>query len=471
MGVIKFLIAGMIGLAILAGVGLVIYKSPVGQGIMDARRNADKSEAVIMSPVTFGDLERTISAPGSIEPKRLIKISSQVSAKVLALPFGEGQQVQKGDVVIRLDPQNLVAVMDSAKAGLKGQEASLGGAEAALINARLSYDRLAQLNETGDATRAELDSAEASFLQAKSNREVLIHQIDQARAQIDRAQKDLDNTIIASPITGVITSLNTEIGETVIVGTTNNPGSVIMEIADLSQMLLKAAVDETNIAPVAIGQSAKVFVNAYADRAYEGTVQRIGLKRQVAGDGTGTFEVEILMDLDEGETLYSGLSASTDIVVEHFYDAMIVPSQAVVDRRIDELPAELRENNDLIDLNKTFTRIVYRVVDGKTVATPVRVGPSDLTETVITEGLSKEDIIVTGPFRVLVNLKDDKAVKDQKEKDQEEKDQEKEGQKGKDQKPKASADADASSESADDSSAQDARADSEPDDDESEESP
>ena len=413
MGVVKFLTIGVIGVGVLAGAGFVVYKSPVGQGFMDTQNEKDNSMSVMMESVAYGDLERTVSAPGSIEPKRLVKISSQVSAKILALPFEEGEMVQEGDVVIRLDPQDLVAALDSAKAGLRGQEASLGGADAALINARLSYERLVQLNETGDATKAELDSAQASFLQAQSNREVLTHQIEQARAQIVRAQKDLDNTTISSPISGIITSLNAEVGETVIVGTTNNAGSVIMEIADLSEMLLKAAVDEANIAPVEIGQDAKIFVNAYTDREYAGTIQRIGLKRQVANDGTGTFEVEILMSLSEGETLYSGLSASTDIVVEHFYDAMIVPSQAVVDRRIEDLPKEVREGNDIIDLNKTFTRIVYRVVDGKTVATPVKVGPSDLTQTVITEGISADDVLVTGPFRILVDLKHDAAVKDQ----------------------------------------------------------
>lgn len=419
MGIGKVLVATAIGIGVLGGIGFVVYKSPIGQQLVNRGNQDEAGIPVIMEPVTFGDLERTVSAPGSIEPKRLINISSQVSAKVLSLPFEEGEQVKKGDVVIRLDPQDLVAALDSAKAGLAGQEASLGGAEAALINARLSYERLQQLNETGDATKAELDSAEASFLQAQSNKQVLIHQIEQARAQIERAQKDLDNTTITSPIDGVITSLNTEEGETVIVGTTNNPGSVIMEIADLSQMLLKAQVDEANIAPVEVGQDAKIFINAYTDREYDGKVQKIALKRQVAADGTGTFEVEILMNLPEGETLYSGLSASTDIVVEHFYDAMIVPSQAVVDRRIEELPEDIKTGNELIDLNKTFTRVVYRVVDGKTIATPVAVGPSDLTQTVITEGLSRDDMIVTGPFRVLVDLKHDRAVRDEKEKTQE----------------------------------------------------
>jgi HlyD family secretion protein len=413
MGIGKVLAVTVIGIGVLAGIGVVVYKSPVGQQFVNRNTGEEEGIPVIMESVAFGDLERTVSAPGSIEPKRLINISSQVSAKVLALPFEEGEQVKSGDVVIRLDPQDLVAALDSAKAGLAGQEASLGGAEAALINARLSYERLQQLNETGDATKSELDSAEASFLQAQSNKQVLIHQIEQAKAQIERAQKDLDNTTITSPIDGVITTLNTEVGETVIVGTTNNPGSVIMEIADLSQMLLKAQVDEANIAPVEVGQDAKIFINAYTDREYVGRVQKIGLKRMVASDGTGTFEVEILMELPEGETLYSGLSASTDIVVEHFYDAMIIPSQAVVDRRIEDLPKNISEGNELIDLNKTFTRVVYRVVDGKTVATPVNVGPSDLTQTVITEGLTKDDIVVTGPFRVLVDLKNDRAVRDE----------------------------------------------------------
>ncbi len=414
MGVFKVLAITAVGVGILAGVGVVIYKSPVGRKFANARSAQDIAKPVIMEPVRLGDLERTVSAPGSIEPRKLIEISSQVSAKILALPFEEGQRVKEGDVVIRLDPQDLVAVLDSAKAALAGQEASLDGAEAGLINARLEYERLEQLYETGDATKSELDASEAGFLQAKSNKQVLIHQIEQAQAQIERAQKDLDNTVITSPIDGVITALNAEVGETVIVGTTNNPGSIIMEIADLSQMLLKAQVDEANIAPVEIGQEARIYINAYPEREYEGKVQKIALKRQIGADGTGTFEVEILMDLPEGESLYSGLTASTDIVVEHFFDAMIVPSQAVVDRRIEELPEAVKAGNALVDLNKTFTRVVYRVVDGKTVATPVAVGPSDLTQTVITDGLSKDDIIVTGPFRILVDLKHDLAVKDQK---------------------------------------------------------
>lgn len=400
-------------LVALAGGGFAVWKSPVGDKIRSQQNQSESGELVRMELVGLGDIVRTVSAPGSIEPLTNVQISSQVSARVLAVPFREGDKVKAGDVVIRLDPQDLVAILDSAKAGLRGQQARLGGSEARLINARLEFERLRSLYETGDVTKSELDMAEANYLQAQSDKEALEHGIDQAQAQIDQAEQDLANTTIASPIDGVITALNAEVGETVIVGTTNNPGSVIMEIADLSNMLLRAAVDEANIAPVEVGQEATVYINAYSEREYAGTVRRIGLKRQVSNDGTGTFEVEIGLELSEGETLFSGLSASTDIAVERVFDAIRVPTQAVLDRRVDDLPFDVRTGSELVDTNKTFARVVYKVVDGKTIVTPVRVGASDLTGSQILEGLVEGDEIVIGPFRVLVNLKTDQSVRDE----------------------------------------------------------
>ncbi|MEM9372052.1 MAG: efflux RND transporter periplasmic adaptor subunit [Planctomycetota bacterium] len=410
---IRILIVLVVVFAVLAGGGFAVWKSPIGAQIRARQAEGELGELVRMESVGLGDIVRTVSAPGSIEPHTNVQISSQVSARVQALPFREGDQVRSGDVVVRLDPQDLVAILDSAKAGLREQQARLGGSEARLINARLEFERLRSLFETGDVTKSELDIAEANYLQAQSDKQALEHGIDQAQAQIDQAEQDLANTTIVSPIDGVITALNAEVGETVIVGTTNNAGSVIMEIADLSNMLLQAAVDEANIAPVEVGQAATVYINAYSDREYQGTVRRIGLKRQVSTDGTGTFEVEIGLELAEGETLFSGLSASTDIEVERVFDSIRVPTQAVLDRRVDDLPFEVRTTNELVDSSKTFARVVYKVVDGKTVVTPVLVGASDLTGSQVLEGLGEGDRIVTGPFRVLVNLKDGQAVRDE----------------------------------------------------------
>jgi len=399
-----------------AGGGIVYVATQGAEGGVKfsfaSAKGKDAAKPVRVEPAGRGDLIRTVSAPGSIEPRTLVKISSQVSAKVLAVPFREGDRVKTGDVLLRLDPQNLVAQLASAKAGLRSEEARLDGAKADLINARLEYERLQQLVETGDAPQAELDGAEARYLGASSNLKVIEASIEIAKANISRVEEDLDNTVISSPIDGTVIALNTEVGETVIVGTTNTPGSVIMEIADLSSMLVKAQVDETNIAPVAVAQPASVYINAYDDETFRGKVEKIGRKRMVSASGTGYFVVEIALELEEGRTLLSGLTASVDIEVEPFFDVVRVPSQAVLDRRVEELPEEIR-GSEFLDKDKTFATVVYRLIEGKAVATPVRVGPSDLTHTVIEAGLEPGEIIVVGPYRDLDTLKHDMAIRDE----------------------------------------------------------
>ena len=373
---------------------------------------------VRVEPAGTGDLVRTVSAPGSIEPKTLVQISSQVSAKVLAVPFREGDLVRKDEVILRLDPQNLVAQLDSAKAGLRSEEARLDGAKADLINARLAYERLQQLVETGDAPQSELDAAEATYLRARSQQKVIEASIEIAQANIERVETDLENTVISSPIDGTVIALNTEVGETVIVGTTNTPGSVVMEIGDLASMIVNAQVDETNIAPVEVGQPATVYINAYDDEEFRGKIVKIGRKRQVSTSGTGFFNVEIALELEAGRTLLSGLTASVDIEVQPFFDVVKVPSQAVLDRRVEDLPDEFRDH-PLVDREKTFTTVVYRLVDYKAVVTPVRVGPSDLTDTVIEEGLDAGETVVVGPYRDLDGLRHDNDIKDETETDDE----------------------------------------------------
>jgi HlyD family secretion protein len=263
-----------------------------------------------------------------------------------------------------------------------------------------------------------LDAAENEFHQAESLVRQANHSIEMARANIQRAEKDLENTVIKSPIDGTITRLDTEVGETVVVGTTNNPGSVIMEIADLSEMLMKAKVDESSIGPVKTGQPCKIYVNAYQDKVFTGTVERVGLQKKIDKDQTAFFEVEILVNLakDQSEAALiatpgvptirkSGLTANTDIEVEIIRDVAKVPSQAVLDRRVDELPKEVADS-PVVDRNKVFARVVFVVgEDGKAAATPVSIGTSDLTHTVIIAGVQEGQKIITGPYKILTALK------------------------------------------------------------------
>ncbi len=413
----KWFVGIFVVIALLCGgSGVFLFATPTGKDLLAGMRPGSKPLEVRIEPVKRGNLTRLVSAPGNIEPKTKVSISAQVSAKITALPFREGDEVKAGDVVVRLDADDYVAALQSAQASLKGDEARLDGLKAELANTKLEFDRVARLFETKDVSKADYDAAQARFLNQQASVRAAEHNVEVGAANVTRAQKNLEYTTIRSPINGIITRLNLEVGEQVL-GTFNNAGTVIMEIADFSVMLMKARVDEANVAPVKAGQSAKIFLNAYTDRAFDGVVDLVGLKRLQDRDGTSYFETQILVKLDnaaqlpKGDRLRSGYTANADIQVETFPDVLKVPSQAVVDRRVDELPKSATEGNPNVDSNKVFARIVYVIgTDGRTKAVPVSIGTSDVTHTVIVAGLSEGDRIVSGPFKVLTTLRHEQLV-------------------------------------------------------------
>jgi len=357
-----------------------------------------------------GDLIRTISAPGSIDPRTKVDISAQVSARIVALLSREGQRVRKGDVLVRLDADDLVAALDSSKAQLASEEARLVGVRAAMENTEREMRRMKELLDTNDVSLSEFEAMKTNYEQAKSSYEQTLNQIDIAKANIKRAEKDLANTTIQASIDGVVTHLDAEVGELVVVGTLNNPGSVIMQLADLSDMLMKAKVDEANIAPVTGGQRCRVFINAYPGKEFVGEVERVRPTKQLDKDGTTYFETEIRVELPKDNGL-RGMLSNVDIEVETLRDVIKVPTQAILDRAVEDLPASIR-NNPIVDKNKKFARVVFVVKDGKAVPLPVTVGSSDLTDTVVLAGLTGDETIIVGPYRSLIGLKADQAVRE-----------------------------------------------------------
>jgi len=401
----------VVGLAAAAGVALM---SSSGREWLNSLQPRVKPLEVRTEAVARGNLVRTVSSPGVIEPRTKVLISAQVLAKVVALPFREGSVVKKGDVVVRLDGRDLAAALEAAQAGMRQQEAALKGAEAEAVQSGQNLERIKSLPQ--DYTRAEVERAESAFAQATARVMASRQGIEQAKATITRAQKDLENTTITSPIDGVVIKLNAEVGETVVVGTLNNASSVIMEIADLSDMMVKARVDEVNIAPIKGGQRAVVTTTAYRSQKLLGTVERVGLKKVVGSDLTMYFEVEIALVKPEGLILGSGLTASTEIEVETFAQVLKVPSQAVQDRKLDDLPKEVREKS-LVEPGKTVARVVFVVEDGKVKVVPVKTGASDLTSTLIEKGLTEGQRVVVGPYRALTELKADQEVVEEGTKD------------------------------------------------------
>jgi HlyD family secretion protein len=413
-------------------------------------KNAD---VVRLEQAQRGQLVEFVSAPGEIEPKKKVDISAKVSARIIELPYKEGDVVTKGDpdatppvppsVLVKLDDEDLQSQLRSTqaskdalaaqvevdKARISSQQAALLGLADSLEQAEKDLERKKGLIETKDISqsvfdlaqvkadeyKAQYEAAKHTLEAAKLNLTVLNYNIEAADARIAQAKEALTYTTITSPIDGVLTLINAEVGEVVIFGTMNNPGTVILQVADLSKMLVVAQVDEADIGNLKVTQQAKVHVQAFPDIEFTGLVDTIALTHRFSQNQTKYFRTEILLDNDPNVAkLYSGLTADVDIQTIHHENILKVPSQAVLAREIDILPLDIRENNPNVNLNKIHATVVYRFINGKAVVTPVKIGPSDLTHTIITSGLTEEDKIVVGPYKVLDTLKHDQKLQDER---------------------------------------------------------
>jgi HlyD family secretion protein len=426
-----------------------------------AKADADQPTVVRVEPAVRGSLVEFISAAGEIQPRARVSISARVSARIAELPFKEGDRVTKGDpnanppippsVLVKLDSKDLEAQLNSVQARRAAEEASLqvsrirvavqqAQIEALkvmqandrrelkrkselLSNKDVSQSEVDQLQAKVDQQEAQLAGAVATLEAEKGGLLVMQHNIEAAEAEIAKAKDNLTYATILSPIDGVVTRLNAEVGEVVVTGTMNNAGTMIMEVADLSQMMLEAKVDESSIAEVHPGQKAKVRMEAFRDRVFDGVVHTVALanfdpqfargsgsnSRNMGSDGGKSYRVDIRVDMKDARKL-SGLSADADIETRRYDDVVKVPSQSVLGRAPDSLPESVR-NRPEVDTTKATVPVVYRIVDDKAVATPVAIGASDFTHTVIKSGLSAGDLIIAGPYKVLEGLKDGQKVK------------------------------------------------------------
>ncbi len=443
-----FIIIG-VTLLILAGLGALLGPAAVTR-IREAMPKP-QGTVVRLLPPERGTLIETIKAPGEIEPRTKVEISARLSARITALPFEEGAEVTKGDpsatppvepsLLVKLDSTDReaslraaearraadAAAIEVARARLAGTQASIEGTRASLRQSEIEHQRNLDLLATRDVAQSAVDQSEARLAELRAslaaqeqslkadelNLKVMEYNLQAADAGIEQARDELSYTTIYSPIDGTVTRLNAEVGELVVTGTMNNAGTVIIEVADLSVMLLIAQVDEAAVGGVEVGQSADVRINAYPGRVFKGTVQAIALSHDRAADGSKYYKTEILLDM-EGMQIYSGLTADVEIETRRHEDVIKVPSQAVLARPVDDLPLSIRENNPDVDMTKSVATVVYRFIDGKSVVTPVTIGPSDAADTVILSGLSEEDRVIVGPYRVFENLRHDQDVKDEK---------------------------------------------------------
>ena len=284
--------AGGIGAWLFAFGGMATIKTG-----MTGMTGAPTGVEVRLEEAKRGDLVRTVNAPGAIEPQTSVKISAQVSSRIIALPFQEGDTVRKGDVVVRLDAQVVMARLDAAKSQLAVQEAQLDGVRASLALAEADVGRWRELFGTKDIAKSELEATEARYLQAKSALAAAEAGLLVARAEIAEREKDLANTVIAAPIDGTIVAgdLKDRVGSSV------KLGDPLMQIAQLSDMVVVTKVDDRDIKLIQDLQEAgapvvgEIATKAYPGEPFSFTVERIVPLSQ-AEQGVNAFEVRGRLD-------------------------------------------------------------------------------------------------------------------------------------------------------------------------------
>lgn len=406
--IVKWVLGSILVLMLVVG-GAGVFLYPQVQEMLKASNGRGGAEVRVLK-IEPGRLVRTITAPGQIAPVRDVQISSRISAQIEALPFEEGDMVRAGDIVVKLDDRDLQASLGAARAALGASIARLAGANALFVNAESDWERYQSLFGSNDVSKAELDTSEAEHKRARSELQAAEQNVEAARSEMDRIEQNLRYAEIRTPIEGHVTKLNAKVGEVVVTGTMNNAGTVILQIADLSELVVKAEVDENDIAPVREGQTARIHVNAYPNDVFEGVVKHVALQHTLAADRSKYYETEVHLIPKDDRVILSGLTANVDIEVEILEDVMLAPSQAVLDMRVDALPTGL-EASPQVDRNKTFARIVYRNVDGRAIATPVTIGQSDLQNTAILAGLNIGDEIVVGPWAILQTIKHEDPIR------------------------------------------------------------
>lgn len=369
---------------------------------------------VTVKEVAIKDIVETVSATGKIQPEVEVKISSEVSGEILELPFKEGQEVKKGDLLVKVNPDLIQSAVSRAQASYQNVRAGLEQAEANLKQAKADYDRNKVLFEKGVISKADWDRALATFETAEANKSSAYYSVQSAAASVNEAKDNLTRTTIYAPMSGTISMLNVELGERV-VGTQQMAGTEILRVANLNNMEVEVDVNENDIVKVSIGDSTIVEVDAYLKKEFKGIVTEIANSAagNLAADQVTNFKVKVRIleesykDLTEGKPeSYSpfrpGMTATVDIITKTRKDAIAVPISAIViktdtssTKKSYGKSTEL--DDDSIQEEEKF-ECVFVNDGGKAKLRVVETGIQDDTNIEITSGLSKEDKIITGPY-------------------------------------------------------------------------
>ncbi len=381
---------------------------------ISTRKKGDEANVVQTAKVGRQKIVETVTATGRIQPKTQVKISADVAAKITNLYVKEGDWVEKGDLLVQLDRERFLASVESAEANVRSAESNASLAKENMLKAEKDYARAKELFDKNLESQAILDQAYATAQVEKARHKSVMEQVEQAKAVLKQAKDDLSKTTIYAPMAGTISELNKEVGE-IALGSQFQE-DVIMIVSNLSGMEALVNVDENDIVSVALGDSAKIEVDALPNKVFRGEVSEIASSAKITGAGTTDqkteFEVKITV-LDPGEELRPGMTASSDIITETRDNAISIPIQCVTVRTPDQLKKKETKSSGNVALADTiskqnfvpdkdgFVSVAFVVEKGLAKAIQVKTGIQSETHIEILEGLSEGDEIVTGSYRAI----------------------------------------------------------------------
>jgi HlyD family secretion protein len=397
---------------------------------------------VTTEAIALHDLEAIVTASGKVEPKSSVDISAETMGKVVNLQVVEGQTVKRGQLLLQIDPRNLQTAVNNRMANLESSRLQLAQTLAQIENARVSYqaaqDDLARqegLKARGLVSQEQYDRAVNAAKTAETNVRIQEQsaktqeqRIKQAEADLESAQYDLNKVTVMSPIDGIVTRRNIEEGETAVVGTMNNAGTVLLTIADLSVIETEIEVDETDIPFVQIGQPAKVTIDAIPDREFVGRVTEVGNSpiQAAAGQRATNFKVVVTI---EGTVpgVRPDFTCTAVITTATRSQAVGVPIQAMTLREVivdlegnivrpeqpasgratrrPTTPAEPGPGQERKELEGVFAH-----VDGRAQFLPVKIGIAGEKHFEVLSGLAAGDVVITGPFASVRALREGDEV-------------------------------------------------------------
>lgn len=373
--------------------------------LVNLQSKREKAVKVSVENVMADDLAAIISASGEVKPKKSVNISAQIPGRVIKIAVEEGQLVQEGDFLLKLEATQYEANAERDQAYIRSLKAELIKSEAYLKRDENNLGRQKNLWDKQLISREALDAATAQYDISKAGKEAITYQIRQAQASFKSTLDNIEKTVYVSPIAGIIASLQVEEGETALVGTMNNPGTVLMTIADLSVMEVEVEVDETDVVALELGHPAEVQVDAFPDRIIAGTVTEIGssaLVKITVSEESRDFKVVITLE-NPPDNLKPGLSASADIITAERKGVLAVPISALISR--EDSNSSGRKSRDQVEG-------IYVVdPDSRVMFTPVQKGIMGELKIEITSGLESGQTIVVGPYSALRQLEDGVLVK------------------------------------------------------------